>query len=186
MQLLSYVVTLCRWDTAIFRFFSVSVTFFNNRESRLVLSQLHPSVCISVHHTWRVPTLCNLKLKRHKTNSIQNLLTVKTLHMYNIFTKCNIFHLFFFLQKIEPTNNVESGDNVLGSLARMTVLITHLIVEFAKSLPGFDRLSKDDQIILLKVMYKGSFTLPAHLVHAQSFYWSLGSSFTLVSLCELI
>lgn len=52
--------------------------------------------------------------------------------------------------KIEPTNNVETGDNVLGSLARMTVLITHLIVEFAKSLPGFDRLSKDDQIILLK------------------------------------
>lgn len=51
---------------------------------------------------------------------------------------------------IKPTNNVESGEHVLGSLARMTVLITHLIVEFAKSLPGFDRLSKDDQIILLK------------------------------------
>ena len=33
----------------------------------------------------------------------------------------------------------------------MTVLITHLIVEFAKSLPGFTRLLKEDQIILLKV-----------------------------------
>lgn len=58
-----------------------------------------------------------------------------------------------YLQDIKPTNNVESGEHVLGSLARMTVLITHLIVEFAKSLPGFDRLSKDDQIILLKVSF---------------------------------
>lgn len=51
---------------------------------------------------------------------------------------------------IKPTNNEESGEHVLGSLARMTVLITHLIVEFAKSLPGFTRLLKEDQIILLK------------------------------------
>lgn len=33
----------------------------------------------------------------------------------------------------------------------MTVLITHLIVEYAKSLPGFSKLNKEDQIILLKV-----------------------------------
>jgi len=58
---------------------------------------------------------------------------------------------FSIFQDIKPTNNEESAEHVLGSLARMTVLITHLIVEFAKSLPGFTRLLKEDQIILLKV-----------------------------------
>ncbi|KAK3108181.1 hypothetical protein FSP39_002779 [Pinctada imbricata] len=50
---------------------------------------------------------------------------------------------------IDPSKE-ESGERVLGSLARMTVIITHLIVEFAKNLPGFSRLSKEDQIVLLK------------------------------------
>ncbi|XP_061179752.1 oxysterols receptor LXR-alpha-like isoform X1 [Saccostrea echinata] len=50
---------------------------------------------------------------------------------------------------IDP-NKEESGEHVLMSLSKMTVLITHLIVEFAKSLPGFSKLSKEDQIILLK------------------------------------
>ncbi|XP_048755933.1 ecdysone receptor-like isoform X2 [Ostrea edulis] len=44
----------------------------------------------------------------------------------------------------------ESGEHVLMSLSKMTVLITHLIVEFAKSLPGFSKLNKEDQIVLLK------------------------------------
>lgn len=48
------------------------------------------------------------------------------------------------------TAKEESGEHVLSSLSKMTVLITHLIVEFAKSLPGFSKLNKEDQIILLK------------------------------------
>lgn len=44
-----------------------------------------------------------------------------------------------------------SAENFLNSMARMTVLITHLIVEFAKCLRGFTELNKDDQIVLLKV-----------------------------------
>lgn len=43
-----------------------------------------------------------------------------------------------------------SGDAMLSQLAKMTVIITHLIVEFAKNLPGFTRISKEDQIVLLK------------------------------------
>jgi len=44
-----------------------------------------------------------------------------------------------------------AGDALLSQLAKMTVIITHLIVEFAKNLPGFIKISKDDQIVLLKV-----------------------------------
>ena len=44
-----------------------------------------------------------------------------------------------------------TGDAMLSQLAKMTVIITHLIVEFAKNLPGFTRISKEDQIVLLKV-----------------------------------
>ncbi|XP_021376222.1 ecdysone receptor-like isoform X2 [Mizuhopecten yessoensis] len=51
---------------------------------------------------------------------------------------------------IDPNSKEESEEHVLGSLAKMTVLITHLIVEFAKNLPGFTRLEKEDQIVLLK------------------------------------
>lgn len=47
-----------------------------------------------------------------------------------------------------------AGDALLSQLAKMTVIITHLIVEFAKNLPGFSRISKDDQIVLLKVSFE--------------------------------
>ncbi|XP_076439775.1 ecdysone receptor-like [Babylonia areolata] len=43
-----------------------------------------------------------------------------------------------------------SADSFLNAMAQMTVLITQLIVEFAKCLQGFTELDKDDQIILLK------------------------------------
>ena len=36
-------------------------------------------------------------------------------------------------------------------MAEMTILVTQLVVEFAKHLPGFTTLDKEDQIILLKV-----------------------------------
>lgn len=44
-----------------------------------------------------------------------------------------------------------TADSFLNTMAQMTVLVTRLMVEFAKSLPGFIELSMDDQIILLKV-----------------------------------
>jgi len=40
---------------------------------------------------------------------------------------------------------------VFQHMVNMTVLVTHLVVEFSKKLPGFLDLEKDDQIILLKV-----------------------------------
>jgi ecdysone receptor len=39
---------------------------------------------------------------------------------------------------------------VFQHMVNMTVLVTHLVVEFAKKLPGFLDLEKDDQIVLLK------------------------------------
>ncbi|WAQ94198.1 ECR-like protein [Mya arenaria] len=60
------------------------------------------------------------------------------------------------MKKIQDVNieciNSEAiqGDALLSQLAKMTVIITHLIVEFAKNLPGFSRISKEDQITLLK------------------------------------
>ncbi|KAL8617729.1 hypothetical protein ACOMHN_053562 [Nucella lapillus] len=50
----------------------------------------------------------------------------------------------------KASKNEVTADGFLNAMAQMTVLITHLIVEFAKSLPGFIDLNKDDQIILLK------------------------------------
>jgi len=48
--------------------------------------------------------------------------------------------------------NVEvDADTFLNTMARLTVLITRLIVEFAKCLTDFTDLDRDDQIILLKV-----------------------------------
>ena len=43
-------------------------------------------------------------------------------------------------------------DAVFEQIAGMTVLTTHLVVEFAKHLPGFLEVSKEDQIALLKVI----------------------------------
>ncbi|KAK6165898.1 hypothetical protein SNE40_022715 [Patella caerulea] len=57
---------------------------------------------------------------------------------------------------VEKVTNVKPGckettaDALFHDMAEMTVLITHLIVEFAKNLPGFNSLLKEDQIILLK------------------------------------
>ncbi|XP_025093973.1 ecdysone receptor-like isoform X4 [Pomacea canaliculata] len=47
-------------------------------------------------------------------------------------------------------NKEMMADTFLDTMAQMTVLITHLIVEFAKCLPNFTSLDKEDQIILLK------------------------------------
>ena len=43
------------------------------------------------------------------------------------------------------------SQDIYKHMAEMTILVTQLVVEFAKRLPGFCSLEKDDQIILLKV-----------------------------------
>jgi len=45
------------------------------------------------------------------------------------------------------------ADMIFGHLVEMAILVTRLVVEFAKHLPGFQTISKDDQIALLKVGY---------------------------------
>lgn len=42
------------------------------------------------------------------------------------------------------------SDAIFMHMVEMTILVTRLIVEFAKNLPGFGNLAKEDQIVLLK------------------------------------
>jgi ecdysone receptor len=43
-----------------------------------------------------------------------------------------------------------ASDAIFGHMVEMTILVTRLVVEFAKHLPGFQNLNKDDQITMLK------------------------------------
>jgi Ligand-binding domain of nuclear hormone receptor len=46
-----------------------------------------------------------------------------------------------------------AADRIFAHMVEMTILVTRLIVEFAKHLPGFRDLGREDQIVLLKVIY---------------------------------
>ncbi len=43
------------------------------------------------------------------------------------------------------------SDAIYKQMANITIMVTQLVVEFAKHLPGFMTLNRDDQIVLLKV-----------------------------------
>jgi len=45
----------------------------------------------------------------------------------------------------------KQSDTTYRIITEMTILTVQLIVEFAKRLPGFDKLVREDQITLLKV-----------------------------------
>lgn len=45
----------------------------------------------------------------------------------------------------------KKSDTTYRIITEMTILTVQLIVEFAKRLPGFDKLVREDQITLLKV-----------------------------------
>lgn len=49
-----------------------------------------------------------------------------------------------------PNENEEQSDQRFRHLTEITILTVQLIVEFAKRLPGFDKLLREDQIALLK------------------------------------
>jgi len=46
----------------------------------------------------------------------------------------------------------KQSDTTYRIITEMTILTVQLIVEFAKRLPGFDKLVREDQITLLKVI----------------------------------
>nr|AWH55629.1 ecdysone receptor [Platynereis dumerilii] len=52
--------------------------------------------------------------------------------------------------KVSSVGRLNVTDAVFEQIAGMTVLTTHLVVEYAKHLPGFLEVSKEDQIALLK------------------------------------
>jgi hypothetical protein len=47
----------------------------------------------------------------------------------------------------------EMSEAVYQHMAEMTILVTQLVVEFAKKLPGFQDLAREDQVNVLKVMF---------------------------------
>ena len=78
---------------------------------------------------------------------------------------CYYFILFLFLKDFKfeialTFQNVkikdreepsELSDAIYKQMASVTIMVTQLVVEFAKHLPGFMTLNRDDQIVLLKV-----------------------------------
>lgn len=50
----------------------------------------------------------------------------------------------------ETTSPDALSDAIFMHMVEMTILVTRCVVEFAKRLPGFPSISKDDQIVLLK------------------------------------
>lgn len=56
-----------------------------------------------------------------------------------------------FIEQNQPTEGEDQSDIRFRHITEITILTVQLIVEFAKRLPGFDKLLREDQIALLKV-----------------------------------
>lgn len=63
-----------------------------------------------------------------------------------------LFFVFPLLQN-QPLDGEDQMDIQFRHITEITILTVQLIVEFAKQLPGFDKLLREDQIALLKVRY---------------------------------
>lgn len=53
---------------------------------------------------------------------------------------------------MDEYDDEKQSDTTYRIITEMTILTVQLIVEFAKRLPGFDKLVREDQITLLKVI----------------------------------
>ncbi len=62
---------------------------------------------------------------------------------------CHIYHQGVKVSDLGRPK--EMSEQVYQTMAGMTILVTHLVVEFAKKIPGFLQLKCKDQITLLKV-----------------------------------
>lgn len=65
------------------------------------------------------------------------------------FASSNIISMLF--QTWQSDEEDEESDLPFRQITEMTILTVQLIVEFAKGLPGFSKISQSDQITLLKV-----------------------------------
>jgi len=59
-------------------------------------------------------------------------------------------YVIFCVEK-EPPVQIHDSEAKFKHITEMTILTVQLTVEFAKRLPGFDTLLREDQITLLKV-----------------------------------
>lgn len=64
--------------------------------------------------------------------------------------QCCIVDGMCLLQNL-PNDEDDPSDMRYRHITEITILTVQLIVEFAKKLPGFDKLLREDQIVLLKV-----------------------------------
>lgn len=58
---------------------------------------------------------------------------------------------FCLFTQNQPIEGEDQCDIRFRHITEITILTVQLIVEFAKRLPGFDKLLREDQIALLKV-----------------------------------
>lgn len=68
----------------------------------------------------------------------------------------------------------EQADMPFRQITEMTILTVQLIVEFAKGLPGFSKISQPDQITLLKVIFFCWSVLLSFWKQLITFYVMLG------------
>lgn len=64
-----------------------------------------------------------------------------------------------FLIEKEPPVQIHDSEAKFKHITEMTILTVQLTVEFAKRLPGFDTLLREDQITLLKVNPRVSYKI---------------------------
>lgn len=90
----------------------------------------------------------------------------------NLHRKCNVLTCCVLFQN-QPVEGEEQADMRFRHITEITILTVQLIVEFAKRLPGFDKLLREDQIALLKVRYTQVFTC---LMENERAYWCMSSN----------
>lgn len=72
---------------------------------------------------------------------------------FNVFTfELNCF-FSYFVQAFPLGDSEEDSLKRFQHITEITILTVQLIVEFSKRVPGFDTLSREDQITLLKVNF---------------------------------
>lgn len=62
--------------------------------------------------------------------------------------------LVLFVEQNTPSDDDDLTDVPFRHITEITILTVQLIVEFAKGLPAFTKISQGDQITLLKVRIK--------------------------------
>lgn len=79
-------------------------------------------------------------------------LSVSPYVYYHLFRNKWLYKILVKNLQNQPIDGEDQSDLRFRHITEITILTVQLIVEFAKRLPGFDKLLREDQIALLKVL----------------------------------